>query len=76
MAFFHVYMTTSVSAYDIIQNKLNDYSSRISFVTFSHHVDGRNSEEIRYILSSLNFPTAKLLCGHDLKKIYEASLKF
>ena len=25
---FHVYMTTSVSAYDIIQIALNDYSSR------------------------------------------------
>ena len=25
---FHVYMTTSVSAYDIIQITLNDYSSR------------------------------------------------
>ena len=26
--FFHVYMATSVSAYDIIQITLNDYSSR------------------------------------------------
>ena len=26
--FFHVYMTTSVSAYDIIQITLNDYSNR------------------------------------------------
>ena len=80
---FHVYMTTSVSAYDIIQimnifsliypfspslwetaryrlkyclkgplnpnnqsiNQiiLNDYCADISFVTFSHHVDGGNS---------------------------------
>ena len=28
MAFFHVYMTTSVSVYDIIQSTLNDDSSR------------------------------------------------
>ena len=41
MAFFHAYMTTSVSAYDIIQIILNDYiAADISFVTFSHHVDG------------------------------------
>ena len=26
--FFHVYMTTSVSAYDMIKITLNDYSSR------------------------------------------------
>ena len=31
---FHVYMTTSVSAYDIIQILLNN---------FSHHVGGGNS---------------------------------
>ena len=47
MAFFHVYMTTSVSAYDIIQITLNDYRVDISFC----HVDGGNSYEIRYILS-------------------------
>ena len=40
---FHVYMTTSLSAYDIIQITLNDFSRDISFVAFSHHVDGGNS---------------------------------
>ena len=42
--FSHVYMTTSVSAYDIIHITMNDYSRLdISFFTFSHHVDGGNS---------------------------------
>ena len=42
--FSHVYMTTSVSAYDIIHITLNDYSGKyISFVTFSHHVEWGNS---------------------------------
>ena len=40
---FNVYMTTSVSPYDIIQITLNDFSRDISFVAFSHHVDGRYS---------------------------------
>ena len=43
MAFFHVYMTTTVSVFDIFQIILNDCRADISFVTFSHHVDGGNS---------------------------------
>ena len=37
--FSHVYMTTSVSAYDIIHITMT-IAADISFVTFSHHVDG------------------------------------
>ena len=47
----------------------------ISLVIFSHHVHEGNSQEIRYILSSLNFQTAKVLInGYDLKQIYEERL--
>ena len=40
---FYVYMTTSVSACDIIQITLNDLAADISFVAYSHHIDGGNS---------------------------------
>ena len=45
---FHVYMTTSVSAYDKFKITLNDYSrmtiaADISIVTFFHNVGGENS---------------------------------
>ena len=40
---FHVYMTTSVSAYEKFKINWMTIVADISFVTFSHNVGGENS---------------------------------
>ena len=62
--FFHIYMTTSVSAYDIIQIALNYYSSRYYLCYLFSPCWWGVEFLIRYILSLLNFPPAKLLTNY------------